>query len=467
MKRTKIICTIGPASRDKEIIRGMIEAGMNIARLNFSHGTREEHIKTASDIRDVARDMDVIVGILQDLTGPDIRVGKIEGDEVELKEGEDVWLVPGDEGGPSLIPVSYPSLLDHIFSGNTILLGDGEMELKVVSKEEGRVKCKVVRGGRLRSGKGMNVPGLRMDMPCLTSKDLEDIDVGISEKFDFIALSMVRRPEDVEVVRSILLARGSRAKVVAKIEHPDALKDIDRIISVADAIMVARGDLGLEMSLEEVPIAQKRIIRKCNEMGKPVITATQMLKSMLTSPVPTRAEASDVANAVFDGTDALMLSEETAIGNYPVEATRCMARIAETVESSVERPLRDVQDIPCCSVTDAIGHAAAYIAKNLGATAIITPTTSGSTPTLVSKYRPSCPIIAPCSDPLVASQLTMVWGVFPLISQKVRDTDEMIDMSIRLSLEKGLIKKGDIVVITAGQPVGIPGTTNLIKVHEV
>jgi pyruvate kinase len=467
MRKTKIICTIGPASRDRETIRRMIEAGMNVARLNFSHGTREEHAKTAAEIRDVAKELGAIVGILQDLTGPDFRIGKIPGDEMDLRSGEDIWLVQGETGDPSSIPISYPSLLDHIVPGNAVLLGDGEMELEVVSKEEKGIRCRVIRGGKLRSGKGLNVPGLRMDMPSLTAKDLDDLEVGIAEGFDFVAISMVRRPEDVEVLRSILMARGRKAKVVAKIEHPDALKNIDRIISAADAVMVARGDLGLEMPLEEVPVAQKRIIRKCNEMGKPVITATQMLESMVGSRMPTRAEASDVANAVLDGTDALMLSEETAIGRYPVEATEFMARIAEAVESSMEGPRRDASYMRCGSITDAIGHAAAYIAEGLGAAAIITPTTSGSTPMLVSKYRPSCPIIAPCSDPLVASQLTMVWGVFPVISQKAKDTDEMIDMSIRLSLEKGFIKKGDLVVITAGQPVGIPGTTNLIKVHVV
>ena len=470
MRKTKIVCTIGPASEELSVLKRLMEAGMNVARLNFSHGSHEEHALRIERIRRAAAETGKTVAILLDTKGPEIRTGDLREGEVELKEGETFILTAEPvEGDASRVSVSYAGLPEDVHPGSTILIDDGLIKLTVVEVRGKEIVCRVVNSGLLKNRKGVNVPGVRIQLPGITSKDAEDILFGLERGIDFIAASFVRKKEDVLEIRKLLEDRGADIPIIAKIENQEGLDNLDSILEVADGLMVARGDLGVEIPAEEVPLVQKRMIRKCNLLGKPVITATQMLDSMQRNPRPTRAEASDVANAILDGTDAIMLSGETAAGKYPVEAVETMARIASRAESALRyRDLfrqrsRELE----VSITDSISQAVVHTAEALNCAAIITSTESGHTARMVSKYRPRAPIVAVTPHEEVMRKLTLVWGVHPVKGREVNSTDEMLQSAIDSSLAANTVRHGDLVVITAGVPVGQPGTTNLIKVHVI
>lgn len=471
MRRTKIVCTIGPASDSVEVIKKLLLAGMNVARLNFSHGTHEEHGRRIASIRRAAGEAGKNVAIMLDTKGPEIRLGFFKEEPVVLSEGGLVTLTTEDiKGDKERIPVNYPGLPGDVRAGDTILVADGLIALKVLSTTETEIRCRVENGGELTSQKGVNVPGVAVNLPAVTEKDIQDIRFGIEQRLDFIAASFVRKAADVLAIRQILEDAGADIDIIAKIENREAVNNLDEIIKVSDGIMVARGDLGVEIPAEEVPLVQKAIIERCNRAGKPVVTATQMLESMIHNPRPTRAEASDVANAIFDGTDAVMLSGETAAGKYPVEAVETMARIAQRAEAALhyEEMLGKRRTVtPQRTVTDAISYATCATAQDLGAAAIITSTESGHTAKMVSKYRPRAPIVAVTPHAKVMRKLALVWGVQPLLVGVRNNTDEMMAAAVEVSLSAGLIKGGDLVVITAGVPVGVHGTTNLIRVHTV
>jgi len=470
MRRTKIICTIGPASESVEVLEQLINEGMNVARLNFSHGTHEEHLRRVEAIRQAMRNTGRRVAIMLDTKGPEIRTGRLKEEPVVLEEGKRIVLTTEEIlGDAERVSVSYRGLPQDVKPGNMILIADGLIGLRVLSVQGTEIECEVVNGGELGSRKNVNVPGVAIRLPALTEKDVADINFAIDHELDFIAASFVRKASDVLDIRRLLEQRGADIHIIAKIENQEGVDNLEEIIQVADGVMVARGDLGVEIPTEEVPLVQKLIIRRCNQAGKPVITATQMLESMIRNPRPTRAEASDVANAIFDGTDAIMLSGETAAGKYPVEAVRTMARIARRAEMSLSfrEILESKRTAAQPNVTDAISHATCTTAMDLGAAAIITATKSGSTARMVSKYRPEAPIIAATPVERVANKLCLVWGVIPIVVRETQGTDEMIEEAIGGSLEAGLIRCGDLVVLTAGVPAGVPGTTNLIKVHVV
>ncbi|HOV78962.1 MAG TPA: pyruvate kinase [Bacillota bacterium] len=471
MRRTKIVCTIGPASDDVEIIKRLIEAGMNVARLNFSHGTREEHGLRIASIRRAARETGKNVAVLLDTKGPEIRLGYFKEEPVHLNEGDLVTLTTEKiRGDRKRIPVSYPGLPQDVHKGDTILIADGLIKLEVLAAAGTEISCRVVNSGELTSQKGVNVPGAAVKLPSITEKDIGDIRFGIEKEVDFIAVSFVRKPADVLAVRRIVEEAGADIDIIAKIESREAVQNLDDIIKVSDGVMVARGDLGVEIPVEEVPLVQKEIIGKCNRAGKPVVTATQMLESMIHNPRPTRAEASDVANAIFDGTDAVMLSGETAAGRYPVEAVETMARIAERAEAALpyENMLVEKRAVLTqINVTDAISYATCATAQGLGAAAVITSTESGHTAKMVSKYRPKAVIVAVTPHRKVLQKLALVWGVQPLLVGVRNNTDEMMSSAVEASLDAGIVKGGDLVVITAGVPIGVRGTTNLIRVHTI
>jgi len=471
MRRTKIVCTIGPATSSYELIEKLIKEGMDVARLNFSHGSYKEHSLTDEYICQASLKMGKPVAILQDLGGPKIRTGLIQKEPVLLKEGSLFTLtnrnIPGNENEVS---ITYPLLPQKVRKGDSILLADGSLELKVEKLTSTDIKCRVIRGGELSSHKGINLPDVSLDIPSLTEKDYKDLLFGIKHKFDFIGVSFTRKAEDILRVRRILKEKGAEdISLVAKIEKQEALNNIEEIIEVADGIMIARGDLGVEIPLEEVPLVQKTIIKKCNLVGKPVITATQMLESMVENPRPTRAEVTDIANAILDGTDAIMLSGETAIGKYPLEAVKIMDKIARETERSMnyERILEERAFSVKPTIPDAISHATCQVAQDLKVKAIVTFTFSGSTARMVSRYRPRVPIIAASTEESTVRKLALTWGVYPLKSEELKNTDDMIDKSEKIALKTGLVNQGDRIVITAGIPFAIPGTTNLLKVEIV
>ncbi|HHU32782.1 MAG: pyruvate kinase [Zhaonellaceae bacterium] len=465
MRRTKIVCTIGPASESVDRLKKMIEAGMNVARLNFSHGTHEEHAKRIQNIRQAAKELDTQIGIMLDTKGPEIRIGNLANPKILLEQGKEIILTTQDVlGTEERISINYPGLTRDVKPGDHILIDDGLICLQVIATDTEEIRCLVLNNGELTARKGVNVPGVKVNLPALTIKDIKDIQFGISNQIDFLAASFIRTGSDVLEIRRIIEEANSNLQIIAKIESRSAVDNIDEIIQVADGIMVARGDLGVEIPAEEVPLVQKQIIAKCNKAGKPVITATQMLDSMVRNPRPTRAEANDVANAILDGTDAVMLSAESAAGKYPVESVATMARIALKTEEAL-KPRIGVED--ALTITDSIGHATVSIAAELGATAIITHTTSGSTSRMVAKYRPKTPIIAATWVEEVMRRVTLVWGVTPIYIPKTNGTDEMINQAVEHAVANKLIRLGDLIVVTAGVPLGIPGTTNLIKVHVV
>ncbi len=474
--RTKIVATIGPATRGPEMLRQLIREGMDMARLNFSHGEPAVHAENVRRIRAAAGDVGRPVAIQVDLQGPKLRVGEMEEEGVPLCEGEKVTLVTDDIVGraPEAIPVQNEELPQIVAAGDQILLDDGTMELRVLSTTEGAVRARVRVGGVLKSNKGINLPGIAANLPSITEKDRRDLAHALTWEIDWIALSFVRTADDIHQLKALirdLAPERDPLPVMAKIEKPQALDNIEAIIDVADAVMVARGDLGIEIPPQRVPMAQKHIIEVCNERGVPVITATQMLDSMIRNPRPTRAEASDVANAILDGTDAVMLSGETAIGTYPIESVRTMMDIIREVEA--ERPAMEVPAFSSSEedlnrfIADAVGRAAQQAARDLQAAAIVTPTASGHTACIMSHYRPRSPIVAVTPDPGVQRRLMLYWGVTPLLAPRADDTDEMIDRAVAAAREEGIVHAGDTLVITAGAARSEPGTTNLMRVYVV
>jgi pyruvate kinase len=470
MLRTKIVCTLGPASDDEAKIRAFIEAGMAVARINFSHGTHDDQARRIELVRRVAGDAGHPIAILADLQGPKLRVGLLPEGGISLVEGETVTLAGQvSTVGASVIPLPHPEVLRGVQPGDRMLLDDGLLELRVLDSDGEQVRASVVTGGLLASRKGLSLPHTRLQMPSITEKDRADSIFGVEQQVDYFGLSFVRRGDDVTHLRAWLQELGANTPIIAKIEKPEALGSIDEILAVSDGLMVARGDLGVEAPAEDVPIAQKRIIRACNRAGKPVITATQMLDSMMRNPRPTRAEASDVANAILDGSDAIMLSGETAVGRYPVKSVQTMARIAEVTERSMPYAdwLQRARHIGSIDVTDAIGHVAGEIAADLKVKAIITSTISGATARRVAMHRPITSIIAPSPSQTTCRQLALVWGVQPLLVEQFVDTDTMISTAVDAAKARCLVEEGDLVIITAGVPVGGEGLTNMLKVHRV
>ncbi|WP_027964270.1 pyruvate kinase [Halalkalibacillus halophilus] len=473
MKKTKIVCTIGPASEDLDTLKNLMNAGMNVARLNFSHGDFDEHRARIKNIRQAAEETNNTIAILLDTKGPEIRTGFFKEDEVELVKGSTVTVCMDEvEGTKDKFSVTYDGLVHDVEAGATILLDDGLIGLKVISVDQdaGEITTEVMNTGFIKDRKGVNVPNVSVNLPGITDKDARDIEFGIEEGIDFIAASFVRRPSDVLEIRELLEKKhADHIQIIPKIENREGVDNIEQIIRVSDGIMVARGDLGVEIPAEEVPLVQKNLIQQCNMAGKPVITATQMLDSMQRNPRPTRAEASDVANAIYDGTDAIMLSGETAAGDYPLESVETMNNIAVYTENSIDQYDSVNQLIASMdrTITDAISHSAASLASDLQVKAIVTPTESGNTARTVSKYRPNASIVAITSKQHVSRQLSLVWGVHALLGRAVESTDEMLALAVEKGLETKLFNHGDRIVITAGVPVGESGTTNLIKVHVV
>jgi pyruvate kinase len=464
LRRTKIVCTLGPATATEEKILQLAQQGMDVARLNFSHGDRAFHGRAIRAIQRVARRLGKPIAILQDLPGPKIRIGEIEGERVTLRTGQTFVLTARRiAGSERAVSVSYPGFVRDVRVGDPILLGDGEVELETVKKGREEVVCRVAVGGVLSSHKGIHFPRSRLSLPSLTPRDRRDLRFGIARGVNLIALSFVRRKEDVLEARR---ARGgAEVPILAKIEKHEALGELDAILEVVDAIMVARGDLGLEVPPESIPALQKMIIRKANRLGKPVITATQMLRSMVQEPRPTRAEVADIANAVLDGTDALMLSEESAVGNYPVEAVRTMARVALETEKILEPRLR-FEGLER-SIPEAISRAAISLAEDLRVKAFLIPTTTGSTARMIARYRPAQPIIAISHNPQTVRSLCLVWGVYPFEVRRLGSVDRIIAAAERKALELGAVRRGDLVAVTAGLPLHQAGSTNLITVKAV
>ncbi|GAB6138090.1 pyruvate kinase [Halanaerobaculum tunisiense] len=471
MRKTKIVCTIGPASDDRETLSDLIDAGMNVARLNFSHGNFEEHGAKIDKIRDLSEEKEEPVALLLDTQGPEIRIGELKNDEdVFLETGQEFTLTTEDiKGDSNRVSVSYNQLPEDMSIGDTILVDDGLIGLEVIEINETDVVCEVINGGKLGSKKGVNLPGVSVSLPAITDKDAQDIKFGIEQGVDFIAASFVRKAADVLAIREILEEHNADMHIIAKIENQEGVENVNEILEVADGLMVARGDLGVEIPAEKVPAAQKMMINKCNRTGKPVITATQMLESMIDNPRATRAEASDVANAIYDGTDATMLSGETAMGDYPVKTVETMANIAIETEKSLKyRQLLDRETLnPAKTITDSISYGTCKTAYELGASAIITSTRSGYTARMVSKHRPYASVVAVTPSKRVFHKLILSWGVKPVLSDLTDSTDEMIEESISAAKESNYVEDGDLVVMTAGAPAGIPGTTNLLRVEIV
>jgi len=466
MRRTKIVCTIGPASASERVLRDLIRAGMDVVRLNFSHGDYAFHAQIIRMIRQLARGFQRPVALLQDLPGTKIRTGLVKEDQVALQTGRPFTLTARKIlGNDQAVSVEYRNFGRYVQKGDPILLGDGEIELEAVKIGPREVVCRVAAGGSLSSHKGIFFPRGDLDLPALTPKDKQDLRFGIEQGIDLVAVSFVRTRKDILQARQEIRKRGADIPIIAKIEKREALDHIDSILEVVDGIMVARGDLGLEIAPEKIPAVQKMMIRKANRLGKPVITATQMLRSMVQSPRPTRAEVADIANAILDGTDALMLSEESAVGRYPVAAVKTMARVAIETERLLE-PREEIEGIEQ-SVPEAISHAAVALARDLQVKAFLIPTTSGSTARMIARYRPSQPIIAISPDPQTVKFLCLVWGVRPLQIRAFRSIDKLIRMAQKKALALGWVKRGDLVALTAGLPMHRPGTTNLITVKVV
>lgn len=471
MRKTKIVCTLGPATNSEESIRALIGAGMNVARFNFSHGTHESHLETFTIVDRLRRELAVPVATLLDTKGPEIRLGLFQGGSAELRQGGRFTLTSEEcMGDAERAQITFPGLCQDVKKGDQILLNDGAISLRVLSAHANSIDCEIENGGVISDRKGVNVPGVHLSMPYVSEKDRADILFGVKTGFDFIAASFARCAEDILQIRSILeRENASHIRIIAKIENAEGVANIDEILRVSDGIMVARGDMGVEVPYEDVPVYQKLLIKRCYNTGKMVITATQMLESMIANPRPTRAETADVANAIYDGTSAVMLSGETAAGKYPVEAVHTMAQIAERAEQAINYRKRftEREDSLLPDVTNAISHATCTTAYDLGATAIITVTWSGTTARMLSKYRPDIPIVACTHLESTYYQLALSWGVSPLLVDVKHETDELFAHAVDRAKEAGLCGDGNIVVITAGVPMGINGTTNTLKVHVV
>jgi pyruvate kinase len=469
-RKTKIICTIGPASESYQAIEKLARAGMDVARLNFSHGTYEEHAQRIAHVRRASEVIGRPLGVLQDLPGPKIRTGRLKDEKVLLTEGAEITLttesILGDE---HRVSVSLDSLPRDVHPGDSIFVSDGTIRLEVQDTTDTEIRCVIAAGGVLTHMKGINVPGVALSTEAVTDKDLQHLGFGLEQGIDFVALSFITNAKDINRAKDFIRKNGADVPVVAKIERSEALKNIDEIIEATDIVMVARGDLGVEVPLRRVPIEQKRIVAKCNAVGKPVIVATQMLESMVFSPRPTRAEASDVANAIFDGADAIMLSEETAAGSYPVQAAGTMAGIA--IEAAEALPYQTMLLQKAGSVVpqpdDAISYAAVSIAEQVGAQAILAFTTSGSTAMRVAKYRPKCPILAITTQLHVLRRLTLVWGLTPVLTTEYQSIEEAYTVGAEIAQSTGVAKQGDLIVVTAGVPFGVAGHTNMLRIHRI
>ena len=472
MKKTKIVCTLGPASDTTEILTELINAGMNVARFNFSHGSHEEHLERFNKLKAAREETGKLVAILLDTKGPEIRTHEIENNQAELIQGTTVRIAMNEiMGNAEKFSVSYPELINDVELGTKILIDDGLIELNVtaIDHENQEIVTEVLNSGTIKTKKGINVPNTQLNLPGITEKDESDIRFGARQGIDFVAASFVRRASDVMEIRAVLEDEGYyNVKIISKIENEEGVSNIDEILAVSDGIMVARGDLGVEIPTEDVPIVQKQIIKKCNQAGKPVITATQMLDSMQRNPRPTRAEAGDVANAIFDGTDAVMLSGETAAGDYPVEAVKTMASICSRTEDAlVGQDAFTLKAYDNDDLTEAIGQSVGHTARNLGIKTIVAATSSGHTANMIAKYRPQAHILAATFDEKSARTLALTWGVEPFVIEKPGSTDEMLDSATALSQEKGYAKEGDLIIITAGVPVGESGTTNIMKIQVI
>ena len=473
MRKTKIVCTIGPASESEEMLEKLMNAGMNVARLNFSHGSHEEHKARIDSIRKVSKKLGKTIGILLDTKGPEIRTHDMKDGLIVLEKGKEVIVSMSQvEGTPEKFSVTYENLINDVQIGSYILLDDGLVELQVkdIDKDKGEVKCDILNTGELKNKKGVNLPGVKVNLPGITDKDAADIKFGIKEDIDYIAASFVRRPSDVLDIREILEQENNdNITIFPKIENQEGIDNIEEILEVSDGLMVARGDMGVEIPPESVPIVQKDLIRKCNKLGKPVITATQMLDSMQRNPRATRAEASDVANAIYDGTDAVMLSGETAAGQYPEEAVKTMRNIAISAEAAQDykKLLSDRTKLVETSLVNAIGVSVAHTALNLNVKAIVAATESGSTAITISKYRPHSDIIAVTPSEHTARQLALVWGAYPVVKKGRKTTDDLLNNAVATAVATEKVGNGDLIIITAGVPTGEKGTTNMMKLHLV
>lgn len=473
MRKTKIVCTIGPASESEEMLEKLMNAGMNVARLNFSHGSHEEHKARIDSIRKVSKKLGKTIGILLDTKGPEIRTHDMKDGLIVLEKGKEVIVSMSQvEGTPEKFSVTYEDLINDVQIGSYILLDDGLVELQVkdIDKDKGEVKCGILNTGELKNKKGVNLPGVKVNLPGITDKDAADIKFGIKEDIDYIAASFVRRPSDVLDIREILEQENNdNITIFPKIENQEGIDNIEEILEVSDGLMVARGDMGVEIPPESVPIVQKDLIRKCNKLGKPVITATQMLDSMQRNPRATRAEASDVANAIYDGTDAVMLSGETAAGQYPEEAVKTMRNIAISAEAAQDykKLLSDRTKLVETSLVNAIGVSVAHTALNLNVKAIVAATESGSTAITISKYRPHSDIIAVTPSEHTARQLALVWGAYPVVKKGRKTTDDLLNNAVATAVATEKVGNGDLIIITAGVPTGEKGTTNMMKLHLV
>jgi len=472
MRKTKIVATLGPATDNPDVLRAIIAAGLDVARFNFSHGDHEGHKERVDLLRGICAEMGATVALLADTKGPEIRLDVFQGGRVELTAGKPFTLTSDTiVGDDTRVGISYASLPSEISPGAKILLDDGLIELKVESVTGTNINTRVIIGGPISDRKGVNVPDVSLDFAFISAKDRSDLRFFVENEFDLIAASFVRSAEDVREMREELhrIDSQNKLRIIAKIENAEGVRNADSILSVCDGLMVARGDLGVEVAFEELPIIQKDLIKRAVRQGKPVITATQMLESMVVNPRPTRAETSDVANAIYDGTSAIMLSGETAAGKYPVESVAAMAKIAERIERDIDyyqRFLRDEYKSET-SITNAISHATVTTSHDLRTAAILTVSMSGNTAYNVAKFRPECPIIACTPDHVVQRQLKLAWGVIPLLTEKETDTAALFNHAVEAAVNGGYLKKGDLVVLTAGVPVGYSGTTNLLKVHVV
>ncbi|MCI8631671.1 MAG: pyruvate kinase [Firmicutes bacterium] len=472
MRKTKIICTIGPASESEDMLRGLMCAGMDVARLNFSHGSRAEQLAKIEAIKRVRGELGLFTAILLDTKGPEIRTGKFENGETIIKEGQKFTLSTesrlGDNTGCT---VTYEGLSGDVKAGDRILIDDGLISLIVDEINGNDIICTAENGGKIKNSKGINVPSVNIKLPSLTEKDKQDLLFGIENGVDYIAASFIRNAEDVRGIRYFLdYNGGEEIRIISKIENKEGLTNIDEIIEVSDGIMVARGDLGVEIPEEDVPIAQKEIIRKCNEAGKIVVTATQMLDSMMRNPRPTRAEITDVANAILDGTDAIMLSGETASGKYPLDSVKMMEKIACKTEAAIvydDIHYSRAETKKKGTITDTIGHCTCMAAKELSAKAILTPTSSGNTAFAVAKFRPETQIIAPTYSEHVARRLALCWGTSAIVIEKAEHQRDVYANSVNIPKERGMLKDGDCVIITAGVPLLVQGNTNLMRIHIV
>lgn len=471
MRKTKIVCTLGPATDNTEVMRELMLSGMNVARFNFSHGDYYDHERRFKEIAALREELGLPVASLLDTKGPEIRLGKFKESPVILKDGDEFTLTTEERiCDEKIASISFKGLPGDVTAGTAILINDGAVELRVTEVKDNEIKTEVVHGGEIGNNKGINVPGVELSMPYLSERDMNDLEFGARMGFDFIAASFVRTAADVAYLKKFIKSLGwSSPRIIAKIENMDGVKNIDEILEIADGIMVARGDMGVEIPFEQIPAIQKSIIRKGYNAGKQVITATQMLESMITNIRPTRAEITDVANAIYDGTSAIMLSGETAAGKHPVEAVRTMALIAETTENDIDyvSQLQSRKQEKGTGITNAISHAACTTAHDLGAAAIVTVTKTGGTAKMLSKFRPACPIIGCTPSPAVYRQMNLSWGVTPLMMDEKSSTDELLDGAIEAAVGAGLLKKGDVTVITAGIPLGISGNTNMLKVTDV